>query len=52
MKTFRFDIFCGDRFYTTMYLRYPYNWVFTETQLIDEVYERYPLLKRTSWHFA
>jgi hypothetical protein len=52
MRNYRFDIFCGDRFYATMYLRYPEGWVFTPSQLIAEAHDRFPSLKHVSWHFA
>lgn len=49
MKTYRFDIFIDGRFKTTMCLKYPPRWVFSEEELVEEVLKMYPSLKGKRW---
>lgn len=49
MKTYRFDIFIDGRFKTTMRLKYPTSWVFSEEELVAEALNRYPSLKGKKW---
>lgn len=52
MITRRFDIYVGGRFKCTMCLRTPPQWIFSEEELVAEVYSRYPSLKGKNWSFT
>ena len=47
----RFDIYLNGKFKCTMCLVYPKNWIFSEEQLVAEVYGWFPSLKGKNWSF-
>lgn len=52
MKTYRFDIFIDGLFKTTMCLKYPHRWVFSEEEIVVETLSRFPSLKGKKWSIA
>lgn len=49
MEIYKFDIFIDGHFKTTMCLKYPPRWVFSEEELTAEALNRYPSLKGKRW---
>lgn len=49
MKKFWFDIFEDGRFKQSVFLLFPKNWVFTESDIVDGILTKYPSLKGTKW---
>ena len=52
MVTWRFDIFLNGRFKCTMSLHTLSCWIFSEEELVAEVYSRYPSLRGKNWSFS
>lgn len=52
MRTYRFDIFIGDRYKATLVTKAPPRWVFGEEELVKLAESRYPSLKGSKWSFG
>lgn len=52
MRTYRFDIFIGDRYKATLVTKAPPRWVFGEEELVMLVESRYPSLSGKDWRIG
>ena len=52
MRTYRFDIFIGDRYKATLVTKAPPRWVFGEDELERLVINRYPSLSGKDWRIG
>lgn len=49
MSTFCFDIFQWGRYKCTAKLRFPKNWIFSESDIVDGILKQYPSLRNQEW---
>lgn len=49
MKKFFFDVFKEGRFFATVFLLFPKNWIFSEDEIVSGIEEKYPSLKGQQW---
>ncbi|MCR5658897.1 MAG: hypothetical protein K6G25_06185 [Bacteroidales bacterium] len=52
MRTYRFDIFIGEKYKATLVTKAPPRWVFGEEELVGLVEARYPSLKGRNWRIG